>query len=209
MAAMKKLYVMRHGETEWNIQKRYQGQMDSGLTETGIARTRLQRDRIDELRFGRVFCSPLGRTRATLDILQPNTDRVIFDERLKEICLGVLQGKTHEELSPGESEEHLKLWKDPASFRVEGAETMAELEDRIRSFLEELKQRDEDILVITHTIIIKMILKILDAKPLERFWDEPYLHPASILVLDTDKKPVLQEVIYPEQNMGIPVSYTA
>jgi len=209
MAFMKKLYIMRHGETEWNIQKRYQGQMDSGLTVKGKTRTCLQRARIKDITFSKVFCSPLGRTRTTLEILQPRTDEVIFDNRLKEICLGDLQGKTHAELSPRELKEHYSLWHDPGSFNLNGAETMADLEERIQDFLKDLNNNEGDILVITHTIIIKMIVKILDAKPLKNFWDEPYLHPAALLIINPEKNPSIQRIINPEQDMGNPVIYTA
>jgi len=206
---MKKLYIMRHGETEWNIQKRYQGQMDSGLTETGRIRTALQKEKIRDIKFSSVYCSPLGRTRSTLEILTPTADRVIFDDRLKEICLGGLQGKTHDELTSHEAEQHHKLWHDPASFRMHGAETMTELETRIREFLKDLQRLEDDILVITHTIIIKMIIKVLESKAIEHLWDDPHLYPAVILVIDMNKQPCIQRVINPEEEMGLPVCYTA
>ncbi|MDC7241891.1 MAG: histidine phosphatase family protein, partial [Spirochaetales bacterium] len=72
---MSNLYIMRHGETIWNSEKRYQGQLDSPLTETGIRRTEIQRERLKDLHFSAVYCSPLGRTRQTLEILNPSTDK--------------------------------------------------------------------------------------------------------------------------------------
>lgn len=200
---------MRHGETEWNKEKRYQGQLDSPLTETGVSRTLLQKEKIADLHFSAVYCSPLGRTRSTLNILTPNTEKISFEEGLKEMSLGVLQGKTHKELSREESEAHHTLWNNPGSFELSGAESMPVLEKRVRLFLKKLENEKGQILVITHTVIIKMMLKILESRPIERLWADPFLHPATILVIERSRGTELKEVIYPEENMQHPGNYTA
>lgn len=206
---MNDLYLMRHGETEWNREKRYQGQLDSPLTETGISRTLLQKEKIRKLHFSAVYCSPLGRTRSTLEILSPNSDNIKFEEGLKEVSLGILQGKTHNELSSKEEEAQHNFWHNPGRFELEGAESMPVLENRVRTFLNKLENEQGPILVVTHTVIIKMILKILESRPIEKLWDEPFLHPATILVLDRKKGSSIKEIIHPENNMERPGSYTA
>lgn len=206
---MNDLYLMRHGETEWNREKRYQGQLDSPLTETGVSRTLLQKEKIKGLHFSAVYCSPLGRTRSTLDILSPNTENINYDDGLKEVSLGILQGKTHNELSREEAEAQHNLWHNPGSFELEGAENMVALENRIIFFLNKLENEPGPILVVTHTVIIKMILKILESRPIEKLWDDPFLHPATILVIDRKNSGTIKEIIHPEKNMEQPGSYTA
>ncbi len=206
---MNTVYLMRHGETEWNIEKRYQGRLDSPLTPAGKERTRLQKKRIEGIHFSRVYCSPLGRTRATLEIMAPHADRIVMDPRLMEVSLGVLQGKTNDELTPDEKEEQHRFWNDPENCRIPEGESLEALEERIRDFLEDLKQQKGKCLVITHTVIIKMILKVLESRPVSRLWAPPYLHPATILTLDKTLSSPIKEVIYPEENMVRPEHYIA
>jgi probable phosphoglycerate mutase len=206
---MNELYIMRHGETEWNSEKRYQGQMDSDLTEFGKQGTLLQKDKIQGIYFKTVYCSPLGRTRSTMNLLKPCSTEIIYDERLMEICLGALQGKTHQELSEQEKIAQHTFWSDPENFDIDGGETMVDLEKRVQSFLTDLNKKEGPILIITHTVIIKMMLKILESRPLAKLWDAPYLHPGTILVLHKDKKPYIQEVIHTHNDMQKPVSYIA
>ncbi len=205
---MDNLYIMRHGETVWNSEKRYQGQLDSPLTPTGIQRTKIQKERISGLHFSAVYCSPLGRTRQTLEILSPRSDKTVFDDGLKEVSLGLLQGKTHKDLNAEETEAQNRFWNSPGEFIFEGAESMDDLEKRVRQFLKSIKDETGPVLLVTHTVIIKMIIKILESRPLERLWEDPYLHPGTILVYDRDHS-VLKEVIHPEQEMAKPASYTA
>ena len=205
---MDNLYIMRHGETVWNSEKRYQGQLDSPLTPTGIQRTKIQKERISGLHFSAVYCSPLGRTRQTLEILSPRSDKTVFDDGLKEVSLGLLQGKTHKDLNAEETEAQNRFWNSPGEFILEGAESMDDLEKRVRQFLKSIKDETGPVLLVTHTVIIKMIIKILESRPLERLWEDPYLHPGTILVFDRDHS-VLKEVIHPEQEMAKPASYTA
>ena len=209
IGAMNTIYLMRHGETEWNIEKRYQGRLDSPLTETGELRTRMQKKRLEGLRFNKVYCSPLGRTRATLEILKPEAEEVRIDPRLMEVSLGVLQGKTDRELNPEEREEQHRFWNDPENCCIPEGESLEDLEERIRGFLEDLKRQTGPCLVITHTVIIKMILKVLESRPVSRLWAPPYLHPATILTLDINQASPVKDVIHPEEGMVRPEYYIA
>ncbi len=206
MVSMSNLYIMRHGETIWNSEKRYQGQLDSPLTETGIRRTEIQRERLKDLHFSAVYCSPLGRTRQTLEILNPSTDKTVYDDGLKEVSLGLLQGKTHSDLNEEETEAQNRFWNNPGEFTLEGAESMDNLEKRVREFLDRISKDQGPVLLVTHTVIIKMITKILESRPIEKLWDEPYLHPGTLLKYE---KKVLKEVIHPEAHLAKPESYTA
>jgi broad specificity phosphatase PhoE len=86
---------------------------------------------------------------------------------------------------------------------------MAELEIRVKDFLSDLKKMEGRILIVTHTVIIKMVLKILDSKPISALWGGPFLHPGTILIVDTDHQPCIREVIHPQEKMERSVSYTA
>jgi probable phosphoglycerate mutase len=83
------LYITRHGETEWNKEKRMQGWLDSNLTESGIKNAVSLGERLKETEFTAIYSSPSGRTKATTSLIRGERDiPVIYDENLKEIKLG-------------------------------------------------------------------------------------------------------------------------
>ena len=207
---MKDLYVMRHGETEWNTQKRYQGQLNSPLTERGSLKLKEQKEVLPEGPFTKVYCSPLGRCRQTLEILNPPAHKICFDDRLMEFHLGVLQGKTHDQVSPRHQEQQKILWENPEHFNLEGAESFDALEERVSELLKEVCSQEGPILLISHTIIIKMIFKVLEGRELRNFWDKPFLFPGTLLHFKRgNHKMVLEDVKHPE-GMGAAVkAYTA
>lgn len=96
---MTEIYLIRHGETEWNASGRFQGQLDSPLTQTGIVQAKACGQKLAQIgkEFDAFHASPLGRTRQTAAIIAgcgqfPETR---FDERLAEVSLGSWDGLVH------------------------------------------------------------------------------------------------------------------
>ena len=207
---MNELYVLRHGETEWNTQRRYQGQLDSPLTERGRDKIREQRQRLEGVDFKRIHCSPLGRCRQTLEILGCPAEKVRFDDRLMEFGLGVLQGKTHDQVAPRHQAQQKMFWERPDQFDLEGAETFAALEERVSSLLEEVRSGRGPLLLISHTVIIKMIFKILEDRPLSHLWQDPHLFPGSLIRFRKEGNRFVLGQIHHPRGLGEPVkAYTA
>ena len=108
------LYFVRHGETDWNAEGRYQGSRDIPLNERGRGQAALNGHLLRELleRSGRVpadfnwYVSPLGRTRETMELVRKGAGaalpEVTVDPRLIEISFGVYEGRLHQELAAGE-----------------------------------------------------------------------------------------------------------
>lgn len=97
------IYLLRHGQTEWNVAARLQGRFDSALTEQGRAQAARQGEILaqlwPELHTPAIFCSPLGRTRASADIaLEPLHARYQLDSRLREISAGSWDGTYLDEI---------------------------------------------------------------------------------------------------------------
>ena len=79
------IYIVRHGQTDWNKQKVMQGQIDVPLNETGKEQARELGEKLKDIVFDHIFCSPLLRTRQTLENLKLKSNtRIIYDDRLKE-----------------------------------------------------------------------------------------------------------------------------
>lgn len=88
-----KLYIIRHGQTDWNIQGKIQGQTDTVLNETGIKQAQIAKENLANTEFDLVICSPLKRAKQTAEIiLKERNIPVIFDDRLKETYFGKLEG---------------------------------------------------------------------------------------------------------------------
>ena len=87
------IFVVRHGQTEWNVMKKMQGSADIELNEKGLSQASDTADMLRDLAFDIIFCSPLKRAKQTAEII--NDDRglnIIFDERLRERNYGEFEG---------------------------------------------------------------------------------------------------------------------
>ncbi|MDW3183997.1 histidine phosphatase family protein [Roseobacter sp.] len=157
------LYILRHGQTEWNAEHRIQGSLDSPLSEMGRAQAAAQGRILQTRDLGgyRALCSPQGRCFQTAAIaLEGLFDRIDTDARLAEIGVGAWEGLRRDDLvidrAMDESEESaLDLYE-----RAPGGEGFAALHARCRDFLSGLT---EPAVLVTHGITSRMLrLIILD-----------------------------------------------
>ena len=147
------LYFARHGETDWNRERRLQGQHDIPLNALG----RVQASRCGELmrelleRAGRpaaeydYVSSPLGRARETMELMRTgmglDPDRYRTDARLMEMSFGRCEGFTFAELQAREAAGLAERERDKWGFVLPGGESYAQLQVRVRAWYEGL-QRD-------------------------------------------------------------------
>ena len=90
---MMELYIVRHGKTYWNEERKIQGWADIDLTEEGRAVAVLSAEGMKDIHFDAIYSSPLKRANETAHILRGDRDLpIIVDERIKEIGFGVLEG---------------------------------------------------------------------------------------------------------------------
>ena len=93
------LYIIRHGETKWNSEKRLQGRSDIELNEYGIELARITSEALKDVKFDRIYSSPLKRAYETAEILRGSRKLdIICDDRLKEMCFGDYEGKVTDTL---------------------------------------------------------------------------------------------------------------
>ena len=140
------IYLVRHGQTDWNVEGRYQGRMDIDINEKGIEQAKIMRDALAEVEFDKVISSPLKRAIQTAQIISQfdNVGDIIIDERIIERCNGELEGKLKTEIPQNID------FNDPNTGY--GIETITDFRMRIKDFCDELKNnyKDEDVLVVTH-----------------------------------------------------------
>jgi probable phosphoglycerate mutase len=156
------LLIIRHGETEANLQGRWQGHGDSPLTECGLAQAKAIGKRLTTHRFSSLYSSDLGRARNTAKIIAKHTGhKIVLDKRLREKDVGIFQGLTVEEaerLYPDE----WRLYKNFASdYAIPNGESSQQRLERAISCLEDIGSRhpSESIVVVTHGGVLNDLLR--------------------------------------------------
>ncbi len=138
------LVFLRHGQTDWNLTGRLQGRTDVPLNSTGIEGAKLAGEILRKYRFDAVYCSPLSRTRQTLEYACPGAS-AIYDPRLLEWSFGPYEGKTFSK------DWFADRWKLGCEREI-GLELIEDVIDRAADFYNETKEKhaNDRILVVSH-----------------------------------------------------------
>lgn len=183
------LYITRHGETQWNTEKRMQGWLDSKLTENGVKNAVCLGERLKETELTAIYSSPSERTKATTSLILGERDiPVIYDENLREIKLGEWEGKTHSSIKEMYPAEFESFWSTPHLFTTVGGETFEETRARAIQVLNRIKReyKSGNILIVTHSVVIKCLYSFFKNSPIETLWDPPYIHDTSLTIVEMD-----------------------
>ena len=164
-----KIYVTRHGQTDYNKKRMMQGRSDIPLNEVGIAQATARREMLGDIKFDAVYSSPLIRAVKTAQIIgNVSEEEIIKDERIIEANFGKYELMNYY----GTGISMMLYWSFPELFKApEGVETIQEMIDRTSSFLKELEQKDyENVLVACHGGIIRPIRGYLENKKSGIIW---------------------------------------
>ena len=164
-----RIFLVRHGETEWNKHHRMQGNKDSPLTPNGVKQAREVRKSLEQSAIDCAFVSPLKRAIDTaVIILKESSIDFVIRDNLREINLGPWEGKTREETWQSHPDEHIAFRQRPDLFNLPGAETFGSLQIRIVKELETIfaDEKGKNILVVSHWMAIKVALAHYTSTPL-------------------------------------------
>ena len=136
------IYIVRHGQTDWSLEGRYAGRKDVKLNIKGIQQAKKIYNELKNIKFDKVFSSPLKRAYKTAQIICDN--EIITDERLIERCNGELEGKLKEECL-------LNIDFNGINIGL-GIESIISFRKRIYDFFDEIteKYKGKNILIVTH-----------------------------------------------------------
>lgn len=185
---MTKLYLTRHGQTEWNFQRRFQGHKGSPLTDQGIKEAENLRDRLKDVKFEAIYSSPLNRAYDTAQILKGDRDlRIVIDERIKEMGFGDWEGRKAEEVRENHPEMFDNLWNSPTKYQSEKGETYQQLYDRVIPAIEEIKKNHQgNVLIVAHGIVLAIIMLYVKGRPLKDLWEDRVLPNTSLTIVDAE-----------------------
>lgn len=156
---MVNIYLIRHGETDYNVKGIIQGSLDTPINENGVKQALDAMDEICKLDIYKILSSPQKRARMTSDIISSNLDMdyEIWNE-FKERSFGIYQGKSYKYLRENLTEDYYKSKRD-FYHRTENGESMEDVYERVKSAFEKIKNEwdGKNILIVSHGSTVRII----------------------------------------------------
>lgn len=184
------VYLIRHGETLWNTEKRLQGRTDIELNENGRALAYATRDRLAELKVDRMYSSPLRRAYETADIIRGtrNID-IVTDDRLKEICFGSNEGCKSEVILKDENNPFRFFFTHPELYYApKGGESIEEIMERGKQFMQQVVEPEADklerIMIVAHGAINKAIMCYVKNHGKDKLWKGNLQKNCGVIIFD-------------------------
>ncbi|ADU28996.1 histidine phosphatase family protein [Evansella cellulosilytica] len=188
---MVKIFITRHGETKWNIEKRLQGALDSELTEKGVANAIALGERLKNINFHAIHSSTSQRAFHTAQLISSKNKGIpiIKEENLREISFGDWEGLTSVEIETKSKDNFSRFWNashlyDPLPHQ---AESLSHLRMRVQKVIDTMITSYESgsVLIVTHAVVIRILLNIFEKKKtFENMWDGPFINGTSLTIVN-------------------------
>lgn len=196
-----RLYIIRHGETDWNVLRRLQGQTDIALNENGREVARQTAEGMKNVRIDLVLTSPLQRAVETARIVIGDRQIPVLEEpMIQEISFGSLEGsQLTKELRDTPGSEYYRFFHTPELYcPPQDGESLDSLLERTGTFLELLKTRTEwmnrNILVSTHGAASRALLASVRHTAKADFWAGGVPKNCAVTIVDLeDQKWIIRE----------------
>ena len=161
------IYIVRHGQTEWNLLGKTQGHGNSDLTPKGIEQAELLADSMTKYPIDYIYSSDLGRAYQTAEIIG---NKLIIEvektEALREMNFGTWEGRIIKDIIE-EDPELYKMWRnEPHLAKIPQGETLSQIKERTDAFIKEINEKydGKHIVLVTHSLCARiMLLSFLDS----------------------------------------------
>jgi len=195
-----KLFLIRHGQTELNLEGRYQGGMDTELTSVGIRQAKLAKKYLSMVIFSSIYSSPLKRALNTASIIADNgSPKVIVRDNLKEIDFGKWEGLKFNEINRKYKKEYQNWLNDPFNKPPTGGESFKSLTKRVTKEIDKIVSENDDggnVAIITHGGVIVSLLVYWLRIPYSR-WRSIIQRQGAINIVVIDKNfPYISQINY-------------
>jgi alpha-ribazole phosphatase len=175
---MTELILIRHGETDWNVEGRYQGQSNVPLNEHGREQARRLAAKLRGVQVAAIYSSDLARARETAEILSEATGTPLFlDPRLREIHQGLWEGMLFQDIRRRYAEAFQRRKTDPLKVAPPEGETVGQLRRRVLSALKTILEAypHNQVAIVSHGLALAIMRVTLNKLPIEHVWD--YIPP--------------------------------
>lgn len=180
---MATLYLFRHGETDFNRDHIFTGWLDSKLTPKGIKQAQYLGQLLASKKISLAYQTRLSRSQETLKYVlknHPECQQILTDNRLIERSYGILSGHSHQETIQKFGQKQFDLWHRGWEDKVEGGESLKDVESRVKDFLKDLISQKHPyefgIAISAHGNSIRVFRKIMEKASVSETcsWTIPY-----------------------------------
>ncbi len=181
-----RLFLVRHGETDWNVDFRFQGQSDIELTDVGKTQARKLGLSLADEKISAIYSSDLSRAVKTAKIIAVHHELNIKKiPELREINFGIWEGLTYDEINKSYSDLYKEWRENTTDVKIPKGESLSEVAERSVRAIHQLvdQHKDESIVVVTHGGVIRCIVSSVLRMDLNHFW-RLRLDNTSVSVLD-------------------------
>ncbi len=159
-----KLYIIRHGQTEWNVEKRLQGWKNSPLTQKGRSDAERLAERLKDINFDYIYSSTQERAFKTAEIIKKDRNiDIIKLETLKEIGFGKWQGMKIKDIEVEYKNNYNTYMDTPHLYQpIEGSESFQDIFERAKKALDRIIENGgENVLIVSHGVTIRVLIAII------------------------------------------------
>ena len=172
---MLRLYFMRHGETVWNTERRYQGMTDIELSEEGLRQAECAAKRFKNIKIDKIYASPLKRAMKTAEKIAAEKGlEIISEDDFREIHFGEWEGKTVPELTEKYGESYTNFIREPHKYGFPGEGSVENVINRIKPGIDRLIAEEKgNVLIVSHGGIIRLMIMYimgLDSTWFTKMW---------------------------------------
>ena len=172
---MLRLYFMRHGETVWNTERRYQGMTDIELSEEGLRQAECAAKRFKNIKIDKIYASPLKRAMKTAEKIAAEKGlEIISEDDFREIHFGEWEGKTVPELTEKYGESYTNFIREPHKYGFPGEGSVENVINRIKPGIDRLIAEEKgNVLIVSHGGIIRLMIMYimgLDSSWFTKMW---------------------------------------
>ena len=185
---MLEIYLIRHGQTKWNLEKKMQGSLNSDLTVEGVGQAVSLGKELSKHYFDHIYSSTSPRALETSRLIFGDEKKTSSD-LLGEIAMGAWEGKTYQEIEKLAPLEWNNFFNHPFNyFPTKDGESFAQLEARLKVFIKEegLRERSGKIAIVSHRITIRMLISLLLNN--KELYGEMDLSSTSLSIIEVENK---------------------
>ena len=170
---MTEIILIRHGETEWNVEEIFRGRIDIELNENGIKQAELLAEYLSQVEIYAIYSSPLKRALKTAEVVASyhNLDVEIASD-LIDFDYGRWQGLPHQEVKDKYKELYAEWIKNPHRVKMPGGESLDDVRRRAISVVDNIISKYEGtVALVSHRVVNKVLICALLGLDNSHFWD--------------------------------------
>lgn len=189
-----RLYLVRHGETTWNLESRYQGHTDVELSDKGLYQGELLGKKMAKVKLDAIYASDLSRAYQTAQCVAKHHQLAVNkDPLMRELHFGEWEGLTYKEIKEKYGDLAHQWFYNPVDLQIPKGEHFRDLATRAKNVVDKLldEHQDEHILVVSHGGTIRTIICNLLEIDLKKMWAIKQDNTAVNIIDFYDRKPII------------------